>query len=100
MPNTSRLNVQISTGTASASFTETTQGEQSHEVSTPVPAPTALPVENDPDAEGPKTPETATGFNTQETVILREGSTRRRSLTEPERTEDTQSNIRQNSAAQ
>ena len=69
-------------------------------MSTPVTASTAMPRENDLNAEGPKTPETATGSTAQETTILREGATRRVSLTEPERTEDAQSKTRHNSAAQ
>ena len=100
LPNVNQLKVQISTGTVSSRSAETTQGEHSLEMSTPVTASTAIPRENDPDAEGPKTPETATGSKAQETIVLREGTTRRTSLTEPERTEDAQSKIRHNSAAQ
>ena len=99
-PNINQLNVQIPTGTVSSSSVETTQGEHSPEWSTPVTTSRAMPREDDPNAEGPKTPETATGSSAQETIILREGSTCRVSLTEPERTEDAQSKTRHNSAAQ
>ena len=62
LPNINQLNVQIPTGTVSYSSVETTQGEHSPEVSTPVTASTAMPGEDDLNAEGPKTPETATGY--------------------------------------
>ena len=100
LPNANQLNVQVSTGTVSSRSAETTQGEHSPEMSTPVTASTAILRDDDSDAEGPKTPETATGSSAQESIVLREGSTRRTSLTEPERTQDTQSKIRHNSAAQ
>ena len=99
LPATSQLDVHIPTGTH-ASTTETitpgrpisekaTQGEH---LATPVHAEDLIA------GEGPWKPEAADTLDSQETVVLREGSARRASLTEPNRGEDNQQKTRHNSA--
>ena len=74
MQTTSQLDVQISAGSSTSSneattqgrpiSEQTTQGEHTQEVATPV------PVEDPIDEEGPKTPEAADTPNSQGAVIL------------------------------